>query len=78
MSNLNDLKQLNKRLTSLLDDPQLGCFTWHEALGNLLNEIAEFSPNAPETAMKVKAECHSDDHIPYEKVESALDLIRRV
>jgi len=61
--NLEELKTLNNRLTSLLEDPQLGLFTWHMCLAEVLNEIAEFSPDkAHEENLQVKAECHTDDH----------------
>jgi hypothetical protein len=62
--NLDELKDLNRRLTSLLDDPQLGLFTWHQCLAEVLNKIAEFSPDmARPKSVIVKAECHSDDHV---------------
>jgi len=35
------LRELNLRLTGLLDDPQPGLFTWHEALHTLLHQIHE-------------------------------------
>jgi len=63
MKNLEELTQLNKRLTKLLEDPQLGLFTWHEALSEVLIKIAEFSPVSLMKTDEIKAECHTDDHV---------------
>jgi len=42
--NLDKLKVLNDRLTSLLSDEQTGVFSWHDALSEVLTEIAEYAP----------------------------------
>jgi hypothetical protein len=42
--NLDELKDLNRRLTSLLADPQMGLSTWQECLADVLTKIAEFAP----------------------------------
>lgn len=63
MTNLEELKNLNKRLTGLLEDPQPGLFTWHDALADVLLQISTFS-SAPEPISKkslIRAEAHSDD-----------------
>ena len=33
------VKDLTRRLNSILQDPQPGHFTWHEAVGNLMQEL---------------------------------------
>ena len=43
MSNIDNLLDLSKRLTKILEDPEPGCFTWHEAAHNLVSEIADFA-----------------------------------
>ncbi len=35
---------LAKRLHSLMSDPQPGLFTWADAVGRVLRELAEFAP----------------------------------
>lgn len=36
---IEELQDLNKRLTALLDDPQPGLFTWCEMLWKVLAEL---------------------------------------
>jgi len=38
------LKELSDKLQKLLADPQPGLFTWHEAVGYIIKEIADASP----------------------------------
>ena len=40
--NLDELKELNRQLTMLLEDPQPGLFTWRLHLWDVLEKIAEF------------------------------------
>ena len=42
--NLKELKKLNDKLTSLLNDPQPGFITWNMYLADVLKEIAKFAP----------------------------------
>lgn len=42
MSNLDELRALNNRLTELLNDAQPGLITWRDALNNVLKKIGEF------------------------------------
>ena len=42
--NLYKLACINKRISMLLEDPQTGHFTWHEALNDALTDIGEFVP----------------------------------
>jgi len=37
---LDQLKELNRRLSGLLDDPQPGLYTWHKMLSECLIEMA--------------------------------------
>lgn len=42
---LEDLKRLQINLGKLLDDPHPGLSTWQEFLGEVLDDIAYYSPN---------------------------------
>lgn len=49
--NLDKLKELNRRLTALLADPQPGFMSWQGFLHEVLTEIASFvgrNPSATE------------------------------
>ena len=39
---LKELKDLNRRLTSLLDDPQPGLFTWCESFSDVCYQIGMY------------------------------------
>jgi hypothetical protein len=41
--NLEELKELNRQLTMLLEDPQPGLVMWQMALYRVIEKIAEFS-----------------------------------
>lgn len=41
---LTELKTHLEKLLALLDEPELGLFTWWEFLGDELNEIAKYAP----------------------------------
>jgi len=43
MPNLEELKELNRKLAMLLEDPQPGLFTWKRHLWDVLEKIAEFA-----------------------------------
>ncbi len=43
MTGINELKQLNQQLESLLANPQPGLFTWREALNKLLMQMTEYA-----------------------------------
>lgn len=43
MKNIEELKELNQKLTSLLNDPQPGLITWHECVAEVLGEMAEIT-----------------------------------
>jgi len=40
--NLDELRELNRQLTMLLEDPQPGFLSWRLHLWNVLEKIAEF------------------------------------
>jgi hypothetical protein len=40
--NISKLKELNRQLTVLLDDPQPGLFMWNEAMYKTLTKISSF------------------------------------
>jgi hypothetical protein len=40
--NLNELRELNRQLTMLLEDPQPGLFTWRLHLWDVLEKIGRF------------------------------------
>ena len=40
--NLEELKELNRQLTMLLEDPQPGLFMWQIALYRVIEKIGEF------------------------------------
>jgi hypothetical protein len=44
---LDELKELNRKLTSLLADPQPGLATWSLALGKVLHDMGKFSASMP-------------------------------
>jgi len=60
MTNLDELKELNQKLTSLLNDSQPGLITWREALAKTLNSISEFCPT---DSPSILATAHSDDWV---------------
>ena len=41
--NLDELKELNRQLTMLLEDPQPGITTWQLSLYRVIEEIARFA-----------------------------------
>jgi hypothetical protein len=43
MSGINELKQLNQRLTAMLADPHPGISTWRQVLSGLLMEMADYA-----------------------------------
>jgi len=43
VSNIEKLLGLSKKLTMLLEDPEPGCLTWHEAVHGILAQIADFA-----------------------------------
>lgn len=44
---ISELKELNRQLTVLLDDPQPGLFMWNDAMFKTLAKIAGFVKDAP-------------------------------
>lgn len=42
MTNIEQLKQLNDKLTIFLSDPQPGIHSWHTAVYETLKSMAEF------------------------------------
>lgn len=42
-SGIDELKELNRQLAGLLDDPQPGLFTWKEALSACCLDIGDFA-----------------------------------
>ena len=42
MSNIDKLKDLNRRLTAALDDPQPGLISWRGLLADICDEIAKY------------------------------------
>ncbi len=41
-SGLDELRELNRKLKQLLDDPQPGLYTWRMALRDIISEINKF------------------------------------
>ena len=48
---LKELKNIVKRLSALLDDPQTGLASWNMMLGERLQEICDFYYNGKTEAM---------------------------
>ncbi len=44
-SNIDKLKETTKSLLILLENPQPGCFTWHEAIHEKCDQIAYYAPS---------------------------------
>jgi len=44
--NLDELRNLNNRLTALLNDAETGMMSWHMALAEVLIGIRKFSPKS--------------------------------
>lgn len=42
MTNLEELTELNRQLTSLLSDPHPGLSTWRLAIGRVIRQVAAF------------------------------------
>ena len=42
MKNITELKELNSRLTGLLDNPEPGIGSWHIAVNAVLKKISQF------------------------------------
>lgn len=40
MPDLDRLRELNRRLTALLDDPQPGLFSWCQCLAEVMRDLA--------------------------------------
>ena len=63
--NLDQLVGCSRRLTDLLAVPQPGLATWREALGRVLDDIAEFAPATPKPEMTLRlwgSECVDFDN----------------
>ena len=43
MNNIDTLLSLTTRLKGLLEKPEPGLFSWHDAVHNLIKQISEFA-----------------------------------
>ena len=72
---LDELKELNRKLTGLLDDPQPGLATWNLALGKVMHGISKFVASMPpnfEHRFQELAEAHNRGEVADEHLQSLL------
>lgn len=42
---LKEVARLSEQLYELMQNPEPGLFTWHQAVGRVLDQLAEFAPS---------------------------------